>query len=89
MLELGTHGTAGINPEASQLRALLEADREGPLQFVNLLAYRERAVYPEGHELAHEDLSGSEAYGRYGVIASGTSCGAAVRWCSTTMSARR
>jgi uncharacterized protein (DUF1330 family) len=69
--ELGAHGTGGVNPDEAQLRALLEADRAGPLQFVNLLAYRERAVYPEGHELAREGLSGSEAYGRYGAVALG------------------
>ena len=44
---------------------------EGPLQFVNLLAYRDRATYPEDHELADAGLSGADAYGRYGTIALG------------------
>ncbi len=67
--ELGAHGFGGINPDEQQLRALLESGAGGPLQFVNLLAYRPEAQYPEGHELAHAGLSGAEAYGRYGAVA--------------------
>ena len=67
--ELGARGAGGINPEESQLLALIESGHRGPLQFVNLLAFRERAIYPAGHELADAGLSGADAYGRYGVIA--------------------
>ncbi len=67
--ELGDHGLGGINPDEGQLRALLASDAGGPLQFVNLLSYRPRAQYPEGHELAAAGLSGAEAYGRYGAVA--------------------
>jgi uncharacterized protein (DUF1330 family) len=67
--QLGERGAGGINPEESQLVALVEADHRGPLQFVNLLAFRERAIYPAGHELAGAGLSGVDAYGRYGEIA--------------------
>ena len=67
--ELGPHGFGGINPDEDQLRALLESGEDGPLQFVNLLSYREAARYPEGHELAGAGLTGAEAYGRYGAIA--------------------
>jgi uncharacterized protein (DUF1330 family) len=67
--ELGAHGFGGINPDEEQLRALLRSGEEGPLQFVNLLAYRSHASYPDGHELATAGLSGGEAYGRYGAIA--------------------
>ena len=49
---------------------MLQSDRQGPLQFVNLLAYRQRGV-PRGHQLADSGLSGAEAYGRYGAIALG------------------
>jgi len=69
--ELGGHGLGGVNPDEAQLRALLEADLGGPLQFVNLLAFRDQAVYPEGHELAGAGLSGADAYGRYGAVAFG------------------
>ena len=69
--ELGARGAGGINPEESQLVALIESGHQGPLQFVNLLAFRERAIYPAGHELAGAELSGADAYGRYGVVALG------------------
>jgi len=67
--ELGVRGAGGINPEESQLVALIESGHQGPLQFVNLLAFRERAIYPAGHELAGAGLSGANAYGRYGIVA--------------------
>jgi uncharacterized protein (DUF1330 family) len=69
LADLGRHGLGGLNPDAEQLRALVEADRDGPLQFLNLLRYHELARYPDGHELAGAALSGAEAYGRYGVVA--------------------
>ncbi len=69
--EMAAHGLGGINPDEAQMRALLECGDPGPLQFVNLLAYRDQAVYPEGHELAGAGLSGAEAYGRYGAVALG------------------
>ena len=50
--ELGQHGFGGINPDEEQLRSLLRSGEDGPLQFVNLLSYRARAAYPDGHELA-------------------------------------
>ena len=68
---LGGHALGGLNPDEAQLRALLGSDEPGPLQFVNLLAFRDQAVYPEGHELAGTGLSGVEAYGRYGAVALG------------------
>lgn len=67
--ELGPHGFGGINPDVGQLRDLLGSGEQGPLQFVNLLAYRVHATYPEGHELAAAALTGAEAYGRYGAVA--------------------
>ena len=67
--ELGGHGAGGLNPDAERLHALLAADRRGPLQFVNLLAYRADARYPDGHELAASKLTGAAAYGRYGAVA--------------------
>ena len=66
---LAEHGSGGINPDAEQLRALVVADRDGPLQFVNLLAYHDVAKYPKGHELAESGLSGAEAYALYGAVA--------------------
>ena len=52
LAELANHGGfGGCNPDEKQLRALIAADRAGPLQFVNLLAYHDEARYPDGHEL--------------------------------------
>jgi uncharacterized protein (DUF1330 family) len=67
--QLDQHEAGGLNPDAEQLRTLVAAGYESPLQFVNLLAYHEFAQYPEGHELAHSGLSGAGAYGRYGIVA--------------------
>ena len=69
MGRLEAHGLGGCNPDARQLRELIRADRQGPLQFVNLLAYHERAQYPDGHELASQGMTGAAAYGLYGLIA--------------------
>ena len=67
--ELEQHGLGGLNPDRDQLRALIAADRDGPLQFLNLLAYHDVARYPAGHELSARGLSGAEAYGLYGMVA--------------------
>lgn len=67
--ELGAHGLGGVNPDEVQFRTLLQAEFGGPLQFVNLLAYRAEAEYPVGHDLAGAGLSGADAYGRYGAVA--------------------
>ena len=67
--ELAAHGLGGVDPTAAQLRALLVADRAGPLHFVNLLAYHERAQYPHGHEMVSRGLTGEQAYALYGAVA--------------------
>ncbi len=52
-----------IYPEADQLAALQEAGPKGPIVMVNLLKFREKAEYPDGRD---RDLSGRDAYHRYG-----------------------
>jgi len=69
LAELERHGSGGLNPGPEQLRVLVEADRDGPLHFLNLLAFHEQARYPVGHELAQRGLSGAEAYALYGAVA--------------------
>jgi uncharacterized protein (DUF1330 family) len=69
MNRLEAHGLGGRNPDAHQMRELIRADRRGPLQFVNLLAYHDRAQYPDDHELAAQNLTGAAAYGLYGLVA--------------------
>lgn len=67
--QLAAHGLEDLSPSREQLRALLAADRDGPLQFVNLLAFHAHARYPAGHALAASGGSGAEAYARYGAVA--------------------
>lgn len=69
LADLAHHGLGGLNPDREQLHALIAADRDGPLQFVNLLAYHEVAQYPAGHALAGRGSSGVDAYAQYGVVA--------------------
>ena len=46
-----------------QMASMLEPGPEGPIIMVNLLKFRDRAVYKDGRET---DLSGREAYEIYG-----------------------
>ena len=58
---------SAVNPPIERLREIA-ADRSPAAAFmINLLAYRERATYPEGTRSG--DLSGRTAYRRYGVVA--------------------
>jgi len=55
-----------VRPSDENLKSFFAdagTDRDGPVVMVNLLKFRERAVYPDGSD-AH--LSGFEAYIRYG-----------------------
>jgi uncharacterized protein (DUF1330 family) len=62
-----------VNPSREQLEAMAaiaSADGDGPLVMLNLNRYRERAAYagdPPGG--ASPDVSGREAYERYGAVA--------------------
>ena len=58
-----------IVPSAEQLRALMENGPKGPLVMVNLLKFRARAAYTGDRKEAQENLSGRDAYMRYGVVA--------------------
>lgn len=52
-----------VYPLPEQLRALFQAPApDGPIVMVNLLKFRERAIYPDGSD---SELSGREAYMRY------------------------
>ena len=51
-----------LYPGAEGVKALLAATVEGPVVMVNLLKFRERAVYSDGRP---DDSSGAEAYMRY------------------------
>jgi uncharacterized protein (DUF1330 family) len=51
-----------VYPEEDQIAALREPGPDGPIVMVNLLKYRERALYRDGRS---DDISGREAYYRY------------------------
>ena len=50
-------------PRRDQLAALAEQAPDGSLFMLNLLEFRDRANYADGRD---EDITGAEAYGRYG-----------------------
>lgn len=56
-----------VNPADETLAALAAATDDGPVVMLNLNRYRERAQYPDG--TADADVSGREAYLRYGAVA--------------------
>src|SRR5579872_4914078 len=58
-----------VMPSSEQVEALTERGPEGPIVMVNLLKFRPRARYEAGARESKEDLSGAEAYLRYGAVA--------------------
>lgn len=52
-----------IDPTAEQVRAMRDADQDAPVVMLNLLKFREEAVYPAEMEMA--PCTGVEAYQRY------------------------
>lgn len=50
-----------VSPTEDQIKAFLAGHKDGePVFMLNLLKFKDRATYKDG-----EDISGSEAYGRY------------------------
>jgi uncharacterized protein (DUF1330 family) len=60
---------SAVVPTPAQLQAMVEKGPDGPIVMVNLLKYRDRAAYEADHAEAKENLSGREAYQRYGMTA--------------------
>jgi uncharacterized protein (DUF1330 family) len=56
--------TNEIFPSAERAQAFFSAPEDGPFCMVNLLKFKEKATYPDGSDA---DLSGRDAYLRYGV----------------------
>ena len=52
-----------ITPRDEQMAALIEKDRGGPINMLNLLKFKEFAEYADGGDA---EISGQEAYMRYG-----------------------
>lgn len=55
-----------IDPERAAFDAFKALPRDAPIHMLNLVRYRGRAAYPADHEAFGENLSGAEAYRRYG-----------------------
>ncbi len=70
----------GIEPTPEQRAALAAHRPDGPMIALNLNRYRERAAYPPG--TPDGDVSGREAYLRYGIVAvqAVTQAGGQILW---------
>ena len=51
-----------LMPNESQINGLLENSEIGPISMVNLLKYKDKAIYEDGRDT---NLTGEEAYGLY------------------------
>ncbi len=58
-----------VVPTPEQIAALSRPGADGPIVMVNLLKYHDRAAYSADRPEAKENLSGREAYRRYGTVA--------------------
>lgn len=54
-----------FQPTADQFRGFRDDPYDGPIAQVNLLKFRVKAEYLEGHELHGADEAGADAYQRY------------------------
>ncbi len=57
---------AHVDPTREAFNAFKALPRDVPIQMLNLIRYRDLAVYPEGHENAGKGWSGERAYQEYG-----------------------
>ena len=57
-----------VFPSPEQFQDFFGAPEDGPFVMVNLLKFKEKAEYHDGSE---PELSGREAYARYGAVVSG------------------
>lgn len=58
--------TTYIDPSRANFDAFKALPRDEPIHMLNLLLYREHAVYPDGHEHAGKGWTGRRAYEEYG-----------------------
>jgi uncharacterized protein (DUF1330 family) len=61
--------TRPIVPSEAQLQALIARGPTGPIVMVNLIKYRAKAAYESNRPEAKLNLSGRDAYLRYGMVA--------------------
>jgi uncharacterized protein (DUF1330 family) len=55
-----------VDPERAQFDAFKALPRDTVIHMLNLVRFRDRASYPDGHALAGQGLTGAEAYRHYG-----------------------
>jgi uncharacterized protein (DUF1330 family) len=55
-----------VDPTRENFNAFKALPRDTPIEMLNLVRYRDRALYPEGHSHANRNLTGAEAYAEYG-----------------------
>ena len=55
-----------VDPSRDHFDAFKALPRDTPIHMLNLVRFREKAEYPEGHALAGKGLTGAEAYAEYG-----------------------
>lgn len=51
-----------VSPNEAQMKEFLEGDADSPIHMVNLLKFKDKAIYEDGRETS---LSGADAYGIY------------------------
>lgn len=55
-----------IDPEREQFDAFKALPRDTVIHMLNLVRFKDKATYPDGHPLAGQGLTGAEAYRHYG-----------------------
>lgn len=55
-----------VDPTRANFDAFKALPRDTPINMLNLIRYRDRALYPEGHSHEHKGLTGEAAYAEYG-----------------------
>lgn len=58
--------TGYIDPTRDQFGAMMKLPEQSPLHMLNMLRFRDKAAYEEGHDYAAKGLTGAEAYTVYG-----------------------
>ena len=58
------HVENAVMPQSEQAKAFFFGEENGPMVMVNLLKFKDRAEYPDGH--ANAGMTGKEAYAVYG-----------------------
>jgi uncharacterized protein (DUF1330 family) len=56
---------AYIDPSRENFEKFKALPRDTPIHMLNLVRFREKAAYPEGHPLADKGLTGADAYREY------------------------